>query len=214
MHLQAQDLKISELAATVQTLSVRGDMHAQAAAARQEVEAEKLTNYHLVDSYENSSRISSVPTTAWNVLNREYRDQREDSRSRESSIDHSASASRERVSDARRSNNISNQSTIGTASRGGVQAEEDSRRLAHMDGVQYEESVGGGMATSTPSYYALHPPTTAQQAIEEKKALIALYQVRLKVQSVLRFAKMELYPSNVPRNNVTTLSILFLELWH
>ena len=56
IHRADKDLKINELAATVRTLSVRGDMHAQAAAARQEVEAEKLTNYHLradVDSYRN-----------------------------------------------------------------------------------------------------------------------------------------------------------------
>jgi hypothetical protein len=46
-----------------------------------------------------------------------------------------------------------------------------------VDGMHFEESVGGGIATSTPAHYALHPPQTAQQAIEEKNTLIGLYQV-------------------------------------
>ena len=35
------------MAATIRTLSARGDMHSQLAAARQEVETEKLSNVHL-----------------------------------------------------------------------------------------------------------------------------------------------------------------------
>ncbi len=49
-----------------------------------------------------------------------------------------------------------------------------------VDGTRFEESVGGGLATSTPVHYALHPPQTAQQAIEEKNTLIGLYQVNLR----------------------------------
>lgn len=49
----------------------------------------------------------------------------------------------------------------------------------HVDGSRFEESVGGGLATSTPASYALHPPETAQQAIQEKNNLISLYQVRV-----------------------------------
>lgn len=49
-----------------------------------------------------------------------------------------------------------------------------------VDGNRFEESVGGGgLATSTPSQYALHPPETAQQAIQEKNTLISLFQVIL-----------------------------------
>ena len=42
------------MAATIRTLSARGDMHAQLAVARQELETEKLTALHLrtdLDSY-------------------------------------------------------------------------------------------------------------------------------------------------------------------
>ncbi len=46
-----------------------------------------------------------------------------------------------------------------------------------MDGQQFEESVGGRLATSTPVHYALHPPGTAQQAIHEKNAALSLYEV-------------------------------------
>lgn len=47
-----------------------------------------------------------------------------------------------------------------------------------VDGQQFEESVGGGLATSTPVHYALHPPGTAQQALHEKNAALSLYEVR------------------------------------
>eukprot|EP01032_Pedospumella_encystans_P021428 gene21428-24305_t len=48
-----------------------------------------------------------------------------------------------------------------------------------MDGQQFEESVGGGLATSTPVHYALHPSGTAQQAIHEKNAALSLYEDRM-----------------------------------
>ena len=54
IHRADKDVKIEQLTATVRTLSVRGDMHAQAAAALQQVETEKLTNHQLradLDSY-------------------------------------------------------------------------------------------------------------------------------------------------------------------
>jgi uncharacterized coiled-coil protein SlyX len=50
---------------------------------------------------------------------------------------------------------------------------------SHVDGSRFEESVGGGLATSTPSHFGLHPPETAQQAIQEKNTLIGLYKDRL-----------------------------------
>ena len=54
-------------------------------------------------------------------------------------------------------------------------ASEDSQ---YVDGARFEESVGGGgLATSTPTQYALHPPETAQQALHEKNALIHLLRV-------------------------------------
>jgi hypothetical protein len=63
--------------------------------------------------------------------------------------------------------------------RGGdAERSHDSRGASQMvDGMRFEDSVGGGIATSTPAHYALHPPQTAQQAIEEKNTLIGLYQV-------------------------------------
>ena len=54
-------------------------------------------------------------------------------------------------------------------------ASEDSQ---YVDGARFEESVGGGgLATSTPTQYALHPPETTQQALHEKNALIHLLRV-------------------------------------
>lgn len=45
---------MAEMAGTIQMLSGRGDMHAQASAARQDLQGERLTVHHLrsdVDSY-------------------------------------------------------------------------------------------------------------------------------------------------------------------
>jgi hypothetical protein len=45
---------MQEMAGTIQMLSGRGDMHAQASAARQDLQGERLTVHHLrsdVDSY-------------------------------------------------------------------------------------------------------------------------------------------------------------------
>lgn len=55
----------------------------------------------------------------------------------------------------------------------------DDHNTSHVvDGSRFEESVGGGVATSTPAFYGLHPPETAQQALEQKNTLIGLYKVR------------------------------------
>lgn len=72
----------------------------------------------------------------------------------------------------------------GNNSRVSWQADADAHRrdprdVSHtVDGSRFEESVGGGMATSTPAFYGLHPPETAQQALHEKNTLIGLYKVR------------------------------------
>jgi septal ring factor EnvC (AmiA/AmiB activator) len=56
-----------------------------------------------------------------------------------------------------------------------------------VDGTAYEISFeqgmggGGGVATSTPHHYGLHPSSTAEQAIEQKNNLIALYRVQIYV---------------------------------
>lgn len=61
-----------------------------------------------------------------------------------------------------------------------------------LDGIDYEVTVGGSggsssnnngtttaLSTSTPVSYALHGPTSSQQTIQDKNALIALYQERV-----------------------------------
>jgi septal ring factor EnvC (AmiA/AmiB activator) len=54
-----------------------------------------------------------------------------------------------------------------------------------VDGTAYEISFeqgmggGGGVATSTPHHYGLHTSSTAEQAIEQKNNLIALYRVQI-----------------------------------
>ena len=46
-HKGDKELKMNEMALTIKTLSSRGDMHTQLVAARQELEAEKVTCHHL-----------------------------------------------------------------------------------------------------------------------------------------------------------------------
>lgn len=51
-----KEIKIAEMAGTIKSLMVRGDMYSQLAACRQELEAERLTVFHLraeMDSYRN-----------------------------------------------------------------------------------------------------------------------------------------------------------------
>jgi len=53
-HKGDREVKIAELNATIRMLSARTDMHAQVATARQDLEAEKLSNHHLrcdLDAY-------------------------------------------------------------------------------------------------------------------------------------------------------------------
>lgn len=55
-HKGDKEVKISEMAVTIRTLSARGDMHSQVASTRQDLEAEKLTVHHLrsdIDAYRN-----------------------------------------------------------------------------------------------------------------------------------------------------------------
>jgi hypothetical protein len=55
-HKGDKEVKISEMAVTIRTLSARGDMHTQVAATRQDLEAEKMTVHHLrsdIDAYRN-----------------------------------------------------------------------------------------------------------------------------------------------------------------
>jgi chromosome segregation ATPase len=46
-HKGDKEIKMNEMAVTIKTLSARGDMHTQLVAARQELEAEKMTCHHL-----------------------------------------------------------------------------------------------------------------------------------------------------------------------
>jgi chromosome segregation ATPase len=48
-HKADKEIKIAEMTATIRTLSARSDTHALLAAARQEIESEKLTAHHLRD---------------------------------------------------------------------------------------------------------------------------------------------------------------------
>eukprot|EP01038_Epipyxis_sp_PR26KG_P009211 gene9211-12422_t len=53
-HKADKELKMSELQATIRTLSAKSDIHSQLAKARQDVESEKLTSFHLraeIDSF-------------------------------------------------------------------------------------------------------------------------------------------------------------------
>jgi hypothetical protein len=71
-HKGDGEVKIAELNATIRMLSARTDMHAQVAAARQDLEAEKLSNHHLrcdLDAYRDmvdveQNKVISNPSLA------------------------------------------------------------------------------------------------------------------------------------------------------